>query len=73
MRETEINFYLSLSLSLWYPQYRAQIWIAMYSWYVHPSEWRGVHDPSLRKLFPKFKVVDMPSGKKYIRVTPQPN
>jgi hypothetical protein len=25
------------------------------------------------KLFPEFKVVDVPSGKKYIRVTPQPN
>ena len=24
------------------------------------------------KLFPEFKVVSVPSGKKYIRVTPQP-
>jgi hypothetical protein len=24
-------------------------------------------------LFPEFKVVDVPSGKKYIRIIPQPN
>ena len=33
----------------------------------------SVSEDDAKKLFPEYKVKEVPSGKKYIRVTPQPN